>query len=91
MIPPLDLLCALTPFPGASTFGTYGHPPLPPFIDGPKPGGSHWPWGGRTCNNTNPYQPSQIPNTGMTRQYDWTITNTTLAPDGVELSLVRLP
>lgn len=73
---------------GASTFGTYHHPTLPPFIDGPKPGGSRWPWGNRKCNDTNPYNPSDIPNTGMTRQYDWTITNTTLAPDGVELPLL---
>jgi FtsP/CotA-like multicopper oxidase with cupredoxin domain len=85
MQPPLELLCALTPapFPGASTFGTYNHPTLPRFINGPKPGNSYWPWGNRNCSNTNPYQPNDIPNTGMTRHYDWTITNTTLSPDGV--------
>nr|OQO21789.1 hypothetical protein B0A51_09591 [Rachicladosporium sp. CCFEE 5018] len=68
---------------GASTWGTLNQPPLPPFINGPKPGGSPFPWGGRTCENTNPYQSKDIPYTGMTRYYDWTVTNTTLAPDGV--------
>ncbi|OQO13561.1 hypothetical protein B0A48_01790 [Cryoendolithus antarcticus] len=68
---------------GASTLGTLNHLPLPPFINGPKPGGSPFPWGGRTCENTNPYQSKDIPYTGMTRYYDWTVTNTTLAPDGV--------
>lgn len=46
------------------------------------------PWGLRGVNDTNPYDESSIPNTGMTRYYSWTITNTTLAPDGVAIPLL---
>ncbi|KAF2768645.1 hypothetical protein EJ03DRAFT_389791 [Teratosphaeria nubilosa] len=49
---------------------------------------SKYPWGGRSVSATNPYDLNQIPNTGVTRKYEWTLTNETLAPDGVELSLL---
>jgi FtsP/CotA-like multicopper oxidase with cupredoxin domain len=81
---PYKLLCALTPaLPGGSTLGTYDSATLDRYLDGPKPGGGIWPWGDRSCNDTNPYNPREIPNTGVTRHYHWTVTNTTMAPDGV--------
>lgn len=51
--------------PGDCTYGTLGHAPLGPYINGPKPQGSNMPWGERDVNNTNPYDESSIPNTGM--------------------------
>ncbi|KAI7053370.1 hypothetical protein KC352_g45193, partial [Hortaea werneckii] len=73
---------------GLSHLGKLDAPRLPHFIDGPHPGGSPRPWGDRDAKNCNPYDVNSIPNTGVTRQYDWTVTNTTLAPDGVELPLL---
>lgn len=90
---------------GDCTYGTLGHPPLGPYINGPMPQGSKLPWGKRNVNNTNPYDDSSIPNTGMycipfadqhniyqnagmTRYYSWTVTNTTLSPDGVEIPMI---
>ncbi|KAI7717496.1 laccase-like multicopper oxidase, partial [Hortaea werneckii] len=73
---------------GLSHLGKLDAPRLPHFIDGPHPGGSPRPWGNRDAKNCNPYDVNAIPNTGVTRQYDWTVTNTTLAPDGVELPLL---
>lgn len=52
------------------------------------PGG--YPWGGRTAGNCNPYNTTQTPNTGMTRQYHWTVTDTVLAPDGVTQTLITV-
>lgn len=46
------------------------------------------PWGLRQQNDTNPYNEKNVPNTGMTRYYEWVITNQTMAPDGVELPLL---
>ncbi|KAI7388268.1 laccase-like multicopper oxidase [Hortaea werneckii] len=73
---------------GLSHLGKLDAPRLPHFIDGPHPGGSPRPWGNRDAKNCNPYDVNSIPNTGVTRQYDWTVTNTTLSPDGVELPLL---
>lgn len=68
---------------GQSHLGTFGAPKLPPFIGGgPMPQG--FPWGGRTGKNTNYYQ--DVPNTGVTRYYDLTVSAMTIAPDGVEKS-----
>jgi len=75
-------------FTGASSLGQLSSPRFPRFINGPHPGGAATPWGGRTASNTNPYHLPNVPNTGMTRSYAWTITNTTLAPDGVSLPLL---
>lgn len=86
---PYKLLCTLTPLlAGDSSFGTLDNPTLERYLDGPKPGGSIWPWGDRSTNDTNPYNPREIPNTGITRHYDWTITNTTMSPDGVVTPMV---
>lgn len=73
---------------GGSTFGTLGHSPLGFFINGPIPGGYSVPWGYRNTNNTNYYDENDIPNTGMTRYYSWSISNTTLAPDGVSIPML---
>lgn len=40
------------------------------------------PWGGATSSNINYY--TDPPNTGMTRYYTFTISQGTIAPDGVE-------
>ncbi|TKA33408.1 hypothetical protein B0A54_14105 [Friedmanniomyces endolithicus] len=57
-------------------------------MDGPHPGGAPTPWGDRNADNCNPYDINAIPNTGVTRYYDWTVTNMTMAPDGVELAML---
>ncbi|KAL1301802.1 hypothetical protein AAFC00_005994 [Neodothiora populina] len=71
---------------GQSTWGELDHAPLAPFCDGPLKDGT--PWGAKGVNDTNPYDDSNVPYTGMTRYYSWTITNTTLAPDGVEMPMI---
>ena len=40
------------------------------------------PWGSRTANVS--YSPNDIPNTGMTRYYNWTVSPMMIAPDGVQ-------
>jgi hypothetical protein len=66
---------------GRSKLGTHNAPKLPHFIGGSSiPQGK--PWGGRTAKHTNFYK--DIPNTGVTRHYDFTITEQTIAPDGVQ-------
>lgn len=47
-----------------------------------------FPWGSRTAGNTNPY--SNPPNTGVVRSYDFVIERATLAPDGVERSVILI-
>ena len=49
-------------------------------LPGPQQGGS--PWGGATADNTNYYE--VVPNTGVTRTYDFTVSQQTISPDGVE-------
>lgn len=73
---------------GDSNLGTWSAPTYPKFANGPHPNGSPFPWGSRDVSNCNPYDDTQIPNTGVTRFYDWTVTNTTMAPDGVELAML---
>ncbi|CAK3940089.1 multicopper oxidase [Lecanosticta acicola] len=66
---------------GNSPLGLLQAPRLPDFLTGgPLPNG--YPWAGRTAKNTNYY--TDTPNTGVTRNYDFTITRQTIAPDGVE-------
>lgn len=65
---------------GNSNLGTLHAPKLPPFLSGgPTQGG--WPWGGRTAGGTNQY--TNVPNTGVTRHYDLTVSTMQIAPDGV--------
>ncbi|KAK5167348.1 uncharacterized protein LTR77_007047 [Saxophila tyrrhenica] len=64
---------------GESPLGTHKAPHLPPFLGGsPLPHGR--PWGGRTAGHTNQYK--DTPNTGVTRHYDFTISEQDIAPDG---------
>lgn len=72
---------------GSSLAYTYA-PTLSRFIEGPHPSGAPFPWGDRNATNCNPYIVDNVPNTGVTRYYAWTVTNTTLAPDGVELPML---
>jgi FtsP/CotA-like multicopper oxidase with cupredoxin domain len=82
------LTVVLKPSTGGSVLGTFNCPGLPNFLDGPHPGGSPFPWGGRSAYNTNPYNLYDIPYTGVTRQYAFVVSNMTLAPDGVEIPLI---
>lgn len=82
--------CRLLRPPGGSSLGAFPLPPLPKFVDGPLLQNTGLPWGYRNASNCNPYDPSDLPNTGMTRRYEFTVTNTTLAPDGVSIPMVRL-
>ena len=67
---------------GVSHLGTALQPHLPSFMtNNPLPQG--FPWGPKTAKNTNYYYDPA--NTGVTRYYDWTVSRTTCAPDGVEL------
>ncbi|USW51556.1 Putative multicopper oxidase, type 1, multicopper oxidase, copper-binding, cupredoxin [Septoria linicola] len=66
---------------GRSKLGTFDAPRLPHFLDG-GPVSAGFPWGGRTCKNTNYYH--DTPNTGVTKHYDFTVSLMTIAPDGVE-------
>lgn len=70
---------------GASTLGLLTSPLLPKFLtNNPLPDG--YPWGKRDCTNTNPYK--QELDTGVIRNYDFTISRRVLAPDGYEKSLI---
>lgn len=65
---------------GNSKLGTGQAPKLPHFLGGgPMPQGK--PWGGRTAKYTNYYK--DIPNTGVTRRYDFTVSEQDVSPDGV--------
>lgn len=67
---------------GASVLGTVLARFLPDSLtNNPMPHGK--PWGERNSTNTNYYE--DTPNTGVTRYYDWTISKTRCAPDGVEV------
>ncbi|KAF2149087.1 multicopper oxidase [Myriangium duriaei CBS 260.36] len=68
---------------GKSNWGTVLAPLLAQFVNGPLQNG--WPWGTRTANNTNYYDANQIPITGVTRNYAFTISRQTIAPDGVQV------
>ncbi|QIW99986.1 hypothetical protein AMS68_005504 [Peltaster fructicola] len=84
MSPAYNVTCLLTSaLAGLSNLGLPNSPDLPQFVNGPLLQNSGKPWGWRTAYNCNAYDNNAIPYTGMTRFYDWTITNTTLAPDGV--------
>ncbi|RDW65055.1 hypothetical protein BP6252_10706 [Coleophoma cylindrospora] len=67
-----------------SPLGTISAPTLPGFLtNNPLPQG--FPWGTKTANNTNYYDP---PNTGVIRSYDFTISRATKAPDGYARSVM---
>ena len=62
-------------------------PKLPKWVEGPPASDSSGhipPWTPITTNNTNPY--TEFPTTGVTRYYDFHISECTIAPDGVEIA-----
>ena len=68
---------------GNSMLGTELAPRYPPFMNN-TPISDRYPWGTRTASKSNPYK--DIPDTGVTRYYNWTIDKMTLAPDGYGIS-----
>lgn len=70
---------------GGGTYGTLSSPVYPKFLtNNPLPQG--YPWGTRTAEGTNSYV--DVPNTGVVRTYDFTIKRGTIAPDGVNKSVI---
>jgi len=70
---------------GASSLGVLTATTLPKFLtNNPLPDG--YPWGKRTCTNTNPYK--QEVDTGVTRTYDFTLSRRKLSPDGYEKDMI---
>ncbi|KAF2208685.1 hypothetical protein CERZMDRAFT_48764, partial [Cercospora zeae-maydis SCOH1-5] len=65
---------------GLSKLGTLNAPKLADFLEG-GPISFGVPWGRRTSKDTNYYQ--DLPNTGVTKHYDFTIASQIIAPDGV--------
>jgi len=64
---------------GNSMLGTDMAPVLGQYLtNNPLPDGT--PWGHRTARQSNPYK--DMPQTGVTRYYYWTVDTKTLAPDG---------
>jgi len=69
---------------GISPLGTASANHLPPFLtNNPMPSGK--PWGNRNTD-TNYYNQNEVPNTGVTRHYDWTVGKGKCAPDGVTVN-----
>ena len=61
-------------------------PTLPKYLSSSSAG---TPWGdNRTVSNTNPLDPTQIPNTGMTRTYTLKVTRGIIATDGFNKSAI---
>lgn len=84
----LSLVGNLTPNQqnGASLYGTLNAPTLPAFLtNNPLPQG--FPWGSLTARTSNPDFP---PTTGVTRVYDFTITRSTIKPDGVSKNVILI-
>jgi hypothetical protein len=70
---------------GYSMLGTQMASQLPHYLTcNPMPV-EGYPWGSRTARYSNPY--TDCPDTGVTRYYDWTVSQMTLAPDGYCISL----
>ncbi|KAJ9608919.1 hypothetical protein H2200_006690 [Cladophialophora chaetospira] len=69
-------------FVGGALAGPPGGPPGPL---GKWMGGGDCPWGNKKASDTHP---SDMPDTGVTRYYDFTIARNTLAPDGVQQAVI---
>lgn len=68
---------------GGAPWGTWNAPNISQWLNTPgQPMPSGTPWGGATASNTNYY--NNVPNTGMTRSYDFTVSQGSISPDGVE-------
>jgi FtsP/CotA-like multicopper oxidase with cupredoxin domain len=69
---------------GNSTLGTLCNPTIPKWLN--KPNGEPYPdapWGDLTVKNSDATIKDSVPTTNVTRTYDWTISRSTLSPDGV--------
>ena len=47
-----------------------------------------WPWGTKGCSNSDPY--TEAPNTGVVRNYEFTIARGTVAPDGYSKDMLLI-
>ncbi|KAK7512451.1 Cupredoxin [Phyllosticta citriasiana] len=71
---------------GASKWGTLDAPTYGKYL--PAEGAqrrdtqSNLPWGSRTANGSNPY--TDMPDTGVTRYYEFTVSYLNISPDGVD-------
>jgi len=73
---------------GNCMLGTEMAPHYPKYMTkNPMPDG--YPWGTRTAKTSNPY--TDMPDTGVTRYYNWTIDKMVLAPDGYCIALISCP
>ena len=73
---------------GNSMLGTGMAPQYPKYMtENPMPDG--YPWGTRTAKTSNPY--TEMPDTGVTRYYNWTIDKMVLAPDGYCITRISCP
>lgn len=69
---------------GNSTWGTLCQPTYPKWLDGPN--GQKYataPWGDKNTKNSDATVRSDVPNTGVTRYYDFTIARGRISVDGV--------
>ncbi|KAH9875831.1 hypothetical protein IAQ61_003296 [Plenodomus lingam] len=70
---------------GNSTWGTLNCPTFPDFLtSNPLPAG--FPWGNRSGLENDPY--TNLPDTGVTRYYDFTVARKWLSPDGYNKSSI---
>lgn len=73
--------------PSLSPWGTFQAPTFPQFLkNNPLPFG--FPWGQRTAGGNNPYD--EVPFTGVTRYYNFTIERGVIAPDGYQKSVILI-
>lgn len=69
---------------GSSTFGQLDSGCYPKWL--PRADGKPYlsaPWGNRTTKNADAVNPNDIPDTGVTRYYDFTVSRARISPDGV--------
>lgn len=70
-----------------SVWGTLTAPTFPNFLtNNPLPSG--FPWGSLTAAGNNPY--TDVPTTGVTRTYDFTVSRGVIAPDGYQKSVILI-
>lgn len=76
---------------GRSVLGSLRQPRLPKWL--PKPDGEQYgtaPWGYRTVHNSDAAIKDNVPHTKVTRKYHWTVTRSTLSPDGVLSNVILI-
>lgn len=62
---------------GGTTLGTLNNTALADWVPGPLPQGT--PWGIRTAWNTNPYDTTKTPNTGLYTVLDVSVNDTNVS------------